>query len=91
MRTLHAENCFHCADEPWHELALAVIRQAVVDYRSLGAKLANACSLIERKHIEENMKSISRFFLSDWFRDISGLDNGAQILETLDSEVFGDD
>ena len=91
MRIFHTVNDYRSEHEPWHDLAVAVIRQAVADYRSLGAKLTDDGSPIEKRHIEENMKSISRFFLSDWFRTFSGYENGAQILEALDREVFGDD
>lgn len=46
---------------------------------------------IEQKHIRQQMTAISRFFLGDWYRTLSGLNNGPAILEMLDKEVFGND
>ncbi|MBR2799674.1 MAG: hypothetical protein IKE04_02115 [Oscillospiraceae bacterium] len=79
------------APGPYQELALAVIRQAADDYRSLGRRIEASGSDLERKRMEGEMKSISRFFLSNWFCLLSGSDDGAAILERLDKEVFGDD
>ena len=44
---------------------------------------------MDQRYRSEKMKSISRFFLSDWFRMLSNSDKGAEILERLDREVFG--
>lgn len=44
---------------------------------------------MDQRYLSEKMKSISRFFLSDWFRMLSNSDKGAEILERLDREVFG--
>ena len=68
-----------------------MIKQAANDYRDLARKNADSGSGIEQKHIRQEMTSISRFFLGDWYRSLSGLDNGADILEMLDMEVFGND
>ncbi len=87
IRTEHNER----PADPWKEPAFAVVRQAVLDYRALGAKLESSGSRLEKKHIEEKMKSISRFFLGDWFIMLTGYENGPRILEHLDEEVFGID
>jgi len=78
-------------DDPWKELAFAIVRQAVLDYRTLGAKLESSASKIETKHLSDEMKSISRFFLGEWFIMLTGYENGTDILERLDEEVFGND
>ena len=87
MHTEHVEK----APDPYQALALAVIRQAADDYRSLAKRIDMADSDEERERLTEMMKSISRFFLSDWFSQLSGSDEGPAILERLDEEVFGCD
>ena len=47
-------------------------------------------SILEQKRIKQQMISISRFFLGDWYQKLSGLNNGPAILEMLDMEVWGD-
>ena len=90
MKLLHAENTGRLPD-PWQKLALAVIRQAAADYRSLARMIDNTGSEPERQRLIREMKSISRFFLSDWFCMLSGSDEGPEFLERLDQEVFGND
>ena len=87
MRTEHVEK----DPGPYQALAIAVIRQAADDYRSLARRIDSTGSELERKRLVREMKSISRFFLSDWFCILSDSDEGAEILEKLDREVFGDD
>ena len=53
--------------------------------------IAETGSRFEKKRLEREMKSISRFFLGDWYLLLSGRDNGPQILERLDQEVFKND
>ena len=79
------------AHNPFQNLAYGVIRQAVIDYKALGRKLQKSGSEVEKKHISKEMKTISQFFLSDWYVALSGLDNGRTILKLLDKEVFGED
>ena len=89
-KLIHVEHS-EKAPEPYQELALAVIRQAADDYRILAKEISNAYDDKQRKRLTERMKSISRFFLSDWFSQLSGSDEGPMILEKLDEEVFGCD
>ena len=77
--------------EPLDELAAAIIKQAADDYRAAWAMIAATGSRFEKKRLEREMKSISQFFLGDWFHLLSGCDNGSLILEKLDQEVFGND
>lgn len=91
MREIHVESASHQVPEPFLELAISIIRQAADDYRRLGERVQQNGSSIEKKHMEEEMKEISRFFLSGWYSTLSGCDNGADMLELLDQEVFGDD
>ena len=91
MTMFRAVNDGNSTHNPFAELAVAVIKRAISDYRLLGSKLIKCETQLERKQVEESMKSISRFFLSDWYGQLSGMDNGSQVLEILDQEVFGDD
>ena len=77
--------------EPYQELAYAIIRQAANDYRSLARRIESSGDVHEQNRCIREMKSISRFFLSDWFCTLSGSENGAIILKKLDQEVFGCD
>ena len=77
--------------DPYQELATAIIVQAASDYRSLATKIENSGSTIEKRRLKNEMKEISRFFLSNWYCQLSDSNNGAFILEMLDQEVFGDD
>ena len=90
MTLMHAEHV-EKAPDPYQALALAVIRQAADDYRSLARMIDNRGSELEQKRLIREMKSISRFFLSDWFCMLSGSDEGPEFLERLDQEVFGND
>ena len=90
MKLLHAADPAPITQDPFQELAYGVIKRAVEDYRSLGKKLNDCKDCLEEERIEESMKSISRFFFSDWYSLLSGCDNGSEILEALDREVFGD-
>ena len=91
MKQIHAEECNNRYLDPYQELAIAVIKQAADEYRHLAKKYDESGSELERKHIRQQMTSISRFFLGNWYRALSGLDNGSAILEMLDLEVFGND
>ena len=91
MKLIHAETTSSRACDPYQELAIAVIRQAAEDYRRLAKRSAETGSELEQKRIRQQMTSISRFFLGEWYRALSGLENGSAILEMLDMEVFGND
>lgn len=91
MKLIHVESeCTHEPD-PYQNLAIGIIRQAAEDYRRQGKKLQRNGSTIEKNHIADEMKKISRFFLSSWYSTLSGIENGADLLGSLDQEVFGDD
>ena len=72
-------------------VAAAVILRAVTDYRGLGNRLQDTGSQVEKKHIEQKMRAISAFFFSEWYCVLSGQENGSEVIELLDQEVFGDD
>lgn len=91
MKLIHAVGPDRQPCDPYRELAIAVIKQAADDYRHLARKSDVSGSELERKRIRQQMTSISCFFLGDWYRALSGMDNGAAILEMLDMEVFGND
>ena len=90
MTLMHAEHV-EKAPDPYQVLALAVIRQAADDYRSLARMIDKTGSKLERQRLIREMKSISRFFLSEWFCVLSDSDEGPELLERLDQEVFGND
>lgn len=91
MRDIHVEAAPYQALDPFEELAISIIRQAADDYRRLGERVQQNGGSIEKKHMEDEIKRISRFFLSGWYSTLSGCDNGVDVLELLDQEVFGDD
>lgn len=74
---------------PWERLANSIIEQAAHDYRKLGEMLQTSNGE-ERAIINRKMVGISGFFLSKWFACLTTAD-GAEILEMLDKEVFGDE
>ena len=77
--------------DPYQELATAIIVQAANDYRSLAKKIRGRGSAIEKRRLQDEMKGLSQFFLSDWYCQLADSNNGAIILEMLDKEVFEDD
>lgn len=91
MRDIHVEAAPYQALDPFEELDISIIRQAADDYRRLGERVQQNGGSIEKKHMEDEIKRISRFFLSGWYSTLSGCDNGVDVLELLDQEVFGDD
>ncbi len=91
MKIAHSTDIIHSVQYPYHELAVSIILRALRDYRLLGARLRDDMEAEKKKSIEDMMKAISRFFLSDWYGILSGRDDGDKILEKLDQEVFGDD
>lgn len=88
MKLIHPETTDNEVCNPYQELAIAVIKQAADDYRYLAKQSHESGSSIEQKHIRQQMTSISRFFLGDWFCTLSEADNGSAILRMLDSEVL---
>ena len=91
MKTLHVQHEPKSEYDPYQNLAYEIIVRAIADYRSLGQKLSLPLYPDEKRKVENEMKSISRFFLSRWYSRLSGLDNGVEMLEILDEEVFGID
>ena len=57
-------------DENYERLAIAIIKQAVIDYR---------------KGVEESRKSIERFFRSEWFYTLTDVD-GEILIKKLHNE-----
>ena len=78
-------------EEAAESLMIAIIQQAANDYRSLGAMLQISNSRVEKRHIEAKMKTLTAFFLGNWYKTLTGMDNGARVLALLDEEVFRDD
>ena len=91
MKTLHVQHEPKSEYDPYQNLAYEIILRAIADYRSLGQKLSLPLYPNEKRKVENEMKSISRFFLSRWCSALSGNDIGPKILKALDMEVFGDD
>ena len=77
--------------DPWAALGRAVIRQAAMEYRRYGKMLLTCEDEDKRRSLSEEMKEISRFFLSNWYCVLSGDNNGPDILARLDEEAFGID
>ena len=90
MKSLHIEQERFSESDPYHDLAVGVIRQAVDDYRSLRRKLDLPLLEEEKKNAEKEIMSIRRFFCSEWYMFLSGAENGSRILRVLDMEVAGD-
>ena len=91
MQLYHVEDAYVQTVEPYNDLALAVVRRAVKDYRLNGRRLRASRDPEDAKVCSDRMKEISRFLLSDWYGILSGRDDGPEVLELLDQEVFGDD
>ena len=77
--------------DPFDDLVIAISKHAPDDYRSAATRIAETGSRCENKRVARELTSISRFFLGDWYLLLSGRDNGPQILERLDQEVFKND
>ena len=90
MKSLHIEQEHSAESDPYHDLAIGVIRQAVDDYRSLRRKLVLPLPEEEKKTAVDEMISIRQFFHSEWYIFLSGAENGSRILKALDMEVAGD-
>ena len=91
MKTIHIEQASHHQTDPYHELALSVVRQAAEDYRMLARKLHGNISREEKEQIAKELESITRFFLSDWYFALTGAENGRSVLRHLSREVFDGD
>ena len=91
MKGLQLEKPSFATRDPYQGLSSGIIRQAAYDYRRLGKRLHKTSDPNKRRTVENEMKEISRFFLSDWFSCIGEYQDGGEILERLDKEVFGDD
>ncbi len=90
MKSLHIERERPSESDPYHDLAIGVIRQAVEDYRCLRRKQALPLSEEDMKSTQDEIMSIRRFFCSEWYMFLSGAENGSKVLSILDMEVAGD-
>ena len=68
---------------PYQRLANAIVEQAAKDYRSALKALARDS---DNAYIQDEVKSIERFFRSEWFSILSDL-NGELLLKKLKEEV----
>ena len=70
-------------DNPYERLAHEIVLQAVKDYRS-------ACKQLKRNPkidvANRHLISCERFFLSEWFKEITDADGGL-LLNNLNEEV----
>ena len=69
--------------DPWEQRKFEDIA-----VRSSAISSESGLPRVEYEDIRQQMTSISRFFLGDWFCTLSGADNGSAILRMLDSEVL---
>lgn len=73
-------------EERYRDLANAVIVQAVTDYRADRKKLEripmNQKEINEEREAKADMRRIEKFFSSDWFGLLSGVD-GDYILKRI--------
>ncbi len=90
MKTIHIEQEFSTESDPYQDLAIGVIKQAVDDYRSQRRKLNLPLPEEEKKTAEKEILAIRQFFQSEWYIFLSGAENGSRILNVLDMEVTGD-
>ncbi|MBQ6215227.1 MAG: hypothetical protein IJJ67_07400 [Oscillospiraceae bacterium] len=70
-------------DDPYTELSISIILQAVTDYRTL---LKSRRKRYKRKDTEENIKDLEEFFRSDWFKTLTDLD-GEMLIKRLKEET----
>ena len=91
MKTLHVMQITSDSYDPYDELAVAIIEQAIDDYRRLSRNLSAESSTLEKRRIEDELRAIASFFLSDWCRILSSGEKGSHILQLLKQEVFGND
>lgn len=87
MKVLHTVHIPHIEYDPYQNLAIGVIQQAVDDYRSLTRKLLLPASAEEKEKIMNEVGSIRHFFLGNWFSILSDGQSGEMILKRLDEEV----
>lgn len=69
--------------EPWERLANAVVIRAVDDYRIAARKLKRDPG---NKMVEMDIRSLSRFFGSQWFEVLTNVD-GRLLLSRLKKEA----
>lgn len=77
-------------DEGAKMLASAICKRAVDDYRKIGKKLAKAKKNKKREELRCELKVIEKFFYSDWFLMLSGID-GEYVVEQLRKEIVEED
>ena len=71
--------------EQWEDLANAIIIRAAFDYREVRVALKENP---DDYRLLRELKSIERFFLSDWYRHLTTVD-GRYILRRLKKEPVG--
>lgn len=69
--------------DPYHELANAVIMQAVKDYRTA---LKHYFLRPQRKEYQQDVAELERFFTSEWFQALTDLD-GPSLMSRVRSMV----
>ena len=64
-------------------LAAAICTQAVDDYKRVAYRLMRSP---DHKEAQERKAELTRFFLSDWFTDLSNID-GKKALKALNAQM----
>ena len=72
---IRTEKKYIAQDNPYKNLALAIMERAVYDYRSA----------VKSRDTAE-IKEIRKFFKSEWFESLCDID-GELIIKTIDEEV----
>ena len=67
-------------DACWQDLAEAIVLQAVEDYRM--AKMSLLAGMMDPKAATRIIRRCERFFRSQWFEDLTGLD-GKKFLQRI--------
>ena len=76
----------------YEELAAAIVKQAVVDYKKASRQLSKLPPAVtdgqkkQRLTLEQQIAECKRFFRSGWFTQLSDLD-GEYLIEILDKTV----
>ena len=70
-------------DDPYTELSISIILQAVTDYRTL---LKFKMKRHNRHDSEESLEELEDFFRSDWFKTLTDLD-GEMLIKRLKEEA----
>ncbi len=74
----------HVDSDGYEVLALAIVQNAVEEYKDLYSKSIKTTSEVTRAHAKNSMKALERFFKSQWCFELCGLD-GEKIISGLKS------